>query len=114
MKFELKPYVFTRAIASDVSPEQQPVDQRPAFHSMQPIVISHGAKMQQVSLLVFAFPLQSSSGALACHVYQILNINRGDLQNTECLLIFVCFVFLYTIAMYNYGHLCILRFFFKL
>ena len=78
MKFELKPYVFTRAIAKDVSPEQQPVDQRPVFHSMEPIVISHGAKMQQVSLLVFVFPLRSFSDALAYHVYQILNSNRCD------------------------------------
>ena len=49
MKFELKPYVYSRAMAKDMSKLQRPVNQRPIFHTMQPVMISHGAKVHQVS-----------------------------------------------------------------
>ena len=56
LKFELKPYVYSRAMANDVSPQQRPVNQRPIFHTMQPVIMSNGAVMQQVSLAVrFSF-----------------------------------------------------------
>ncbi|KAK7112847.1 hypothetical protein V1264_012232 [Littorina saxatilis] len=49
MKMEVKPYVYSRAIPNDVSSQQSPVNQRPLFYTMQPIVISNAARMQQIS-----------------------------------------------------------------
>jgi hypothetical protein len=49
-KFEVQPYVFSRAACPTVNKtQQQYVNVRPIFHTMQPILVANGAKPKPVS-----------------------------------------------------------------
>ncbi|KAK7105729.1 uncharacterized protein [Littorina saxatilis] len=48
LKFEIEPSVFCRVMPNNVSLNQLPINRRPVFFSMQPILVSNGAKVQNM------------------------------------------------------------------
>ena len=55
LKLEVKPFVGSWAVSNNVTLHQRPVNRRPIFLTMQPLVISNGAKMEQVWQGCFPF-----------------------------------------------------------